>query len=107
MKSPSFGTASNGNRAPTGQFLAGNRFATGHRASKAAQLRIAALEAISETDIVAVVRSLVGAAVAGDVSAAKLLLTWIGKPEGDATTENEINEANFERVKHELLANTN
>jgi hypothetical protein len=65
------------------------RFAPGHQggpgnplARRSAAIRTAFLEAISQKDIRAIVRTLVEKATAGDLVAAKLVLLWaIGRPD--------------------------
>ncbi|MFM9963349.1 MAG: hypothetical protein ACKV2Q_19235 [Planctomycetaceae bacterium] len=62
-------------RSPAGQFLVGNPGGPGNpHASKVGKLRSAMLNAVSEADIQAVIRTLIEQAKAGDVPSCKLLL---------------------------------
>ena len=99
-------TAENG-RTPRGQFGLGNTAAVGH-SSRGKKLRAAVLRAISEDDLQMIVLAMIDKAIAGDIAAAKLILSTIGPPtESDTTTAPEINDTNFERIKRDLLAKCN
>jgi hypothetical protein len=70
------------NRDHLGRFLPGHKGGPGNPfAKRSAAIRTAFLEAISQKDIRAIVRTLVAKATAGDLVAAKLILLWaIGRP---------------------------
>src|ERR1700733_2808919 len=72
----------NSQRDENGQFRKGNRGGPGNPFSRQiARLRQALLNAVSETDLLEIVDALKRKAKEGDVSAAKLLLSYsIGKP---------------------------
>ena len=64
----------------TGRFVKGNACGRGHGRSPN-RYRAAVVEAVTEADLRAVVRSMVKAARGGDVAAAKLVLSYtVGKP---------------------------
>jgi hypothetical protein len=65
-----------------GRFVSGHKGGPGNPfARRCAAIRRAFLEAISEEDIQAIVRTLIEKAKAGDLVAAKLILLWaIGRP---------------------------
>ena len=68
----------------SGRFTKGNKAAAGH-SSRSQKLRGAILASISREDVQAITRTLVAQAVDGDQGAAKILLSFIGKPtEGPA-----------------------
>ena len=68
----------------SGRFTKGNKAAAGH-SSRSQKLRGAILASISREDVQAITATLVDQAKAGDLGAAKLLLSFIGKPtEGPA-----------------------
>ncbi len=75
-------TAENG-RQPDGKFGQGNQFAAGHKRRKRVhELRSALTEAITPEMISSLVIALSGAALSGDVAAAKLLLHYgCGRPD--------------------------
>lgn len=74
MSDPST-TAGNG-RDPGGRFVPGNRFARGNpHASRVAKLRTAALAAVTQRDLKAILRKLVALALAGNVAAAREILS--------------------------------
>lgn len=101
-------TAENG-RGQAGRFTIGNSFGRGNpHASKVQKLRAAMLNTVTEEDISTIVRGLVMLARNRDLKAAKMILDLIGcKSEGDTSPGLEITEANFERIKNELLARAN
>ena len=66
------------------------------------------LAAITAEDMQRIILAMIDAAIAGDIAAAKLILSTIGPPtESDTTAAPEINDNNFEEIKRELLARTN
>jgi hypothetical protein len=68
-------TEGNG-RGPRGRFAPGNAFAKGNpHAAKVAKLRTAALNAVKPKELAAVVRKLLELALAGDVAAAREVLS--------------------------------
>ncbi len=67
---------------PNGRFQPGNVAAVGH-SSRSQKLRHAMLQAVTETDIAAIVTKLVEAATDGDLKAMTLLFSVIGKPVDD------------------------
>jgi len=69
------GSDTAGGRAPDGRFARGNKAAKGNpTARKAQQLRVALMRAVGAGDVRRIVASMVKAAIAGDVQAAKLIL---------------------------------
>jgi hypothetical protein len=76
------GAAGVNGHAADGRFIKGNRCAAGNPfARRVARLRSTLLDAVSDDDLLAVVRKLVDQAKGGDTAAAKLLLLYtIGKP---------------------------
>lgn len=63
----------------SGRFQPGNKMAAG-RTSRGQKLRAAILASISREDVQAITRTLIDQAKAGDQGAAKILLSYIGKP---------------------------
>jgi hypothetical protein len=86
----------NGGRDNRGRFAAGNRGGPGNPHSRrVGQLRSAILEAISSEDIAEIFVGLSTAAKAGDVAAAKLVLSYsVGEPRS-------FNVAGLEKVNDE------
>jgi hypothetical protein len=84
MPSPPSNSGDNGStgRDAKGRFAPGNKVAVGNPfARRMARLRARALAAVSGADLEAIVRQLVTAARAGDVVAAKLILSYVlGRP---------------------------
>lgn len=80
--------AGDGGRDSRGRFTRGNAGGPGNpHGRRTAQLRAALLGAIRPADLAAIGQSLLSAALAGDVAAAKLLLAYtIGQP-GDAPAD--------------------
>jgi hypothetical protein len=72
----------NGYRDTAGRFLKGNPGGPGNPyAKQVAALKAALFEALTREDIQAVVRRMIGEALAGNVAAARLLLEYaVGKP---------------------------
>ena len=101
--------ASNG-RSSRGTFGPGNQFGSGnpHR-SQVQKLRGAMLAAITAEDVQMIVLAMIDKAIAGDIAAAKLILSTIGPPtEGDTTaTAPVITQDNFKEIKNAWLARTN
>ncbi len=65
-----------------GRFEPGNR-CSANRSSRAAELKRAFAEAVTDSDVAEIARSLVKLAIDGDVQAAKLVLDRVcGKPDG-------------------------
>jgi len=76
-------TAAYGGRDPkTGKFAKGNRIATGNPlASQVGRLRSTLIECVSPSDMKAIGQTLVRLAKAGDLAAARLLLSYtLGSP---------------------------
>ena len=72
--------AANGHDA-SGRFAPGNKLGCGNpHASKVQKLRAAMLRAIGETDIEVVISKLIDLARSGDIKAATLLFSVVGKP---------------------------
>jgi len=80
--SPSTAAANGGRDPVTGRFGEGNRIGTGNpHCRRVAQLRTAALNAVSAGEMHDLVRHLYGMAMAGDTAAARLTLEYtLGKP---------------------------
>ena len=80
MSKPS--TNGNNGRTENGRFAKGNKHGTGNPyARRVARLRSALLDAVGENGLTDIVQGMVTAAKGGDVSAAKLLLSYLlGKP---------------------------
>jgi hypothetical protein len=88
---PSTNGANGGREAGTGRFLPGNAGGPGNPfARRTAQLRAVLFEEVSDADLRAIVRAMVQAAKAGDLTAAREVLDRvIGKPaaKADGTDE--------------------
>jgi len=93
---PTCGTGRNSN----GQFAKGNRFGPGNPfARQVAGLRKALLDRVTAEDIQAIAEKLLQLAKAGDVAAAKLLLSYtIGKPQ-PAVEPDHLDVAEWEQLK--------
>ena len=76
-------------RAPNGRFATGNKLGVGNPlAGRAAKLRSALLQSVSEADVRSITKALVQAARGGDVAAVKLLLSYtLGAPEAMDVSE--------------------
>ncbi len=102
-------TAGNGDgRGPSGRFGAGNRFAVGNpHASRVAKLRTAALAAVTQRDLKAIVKKLVSLALEGDVAAAREVLSrTLGPADAfDVITRLENLEAVIDRKSWEFREN--
>ena len=87
-------------RNSNGQFAKGNRFGPGNPfARQVAGLRKALLDRVTAEDIQAIVEKLLQMAKAGDVAAAKLLLSYtIGKPQPAVEPDN-LDVAEWEQLK--------
>ena len=70
-----------------GTFSKGNTFGQGNpHFRKVAGLRTALLSAISEEDIAAIIQQMITAAKAGDIQAAKFVLSYaVGQPDSKST----------------------
>ena len=81
MESPSL-TAVTGRDPSTGRFGPGNGYGRGNPfGARAARLRTALLEAVTDEDLQAIVRTVAEKAKAGDLVAVKIILDYaIGKP---------------------------
>jgi hypothetical protein len=79
---PAFTTAGNGDRDAGGRSAAGNRAAVGNPFNRrCARLRGLLMDAVTDDDVRAIARRLVGAARRGDTAAAKLFFAYLmGKP---------------------------
>lgn len=86
-----------------GRFEPGNRCSAG-RSSRAAELKRAFADAVTESDVTEIARSLVRLAIDGDTQAAKLVLDrCCGKPDGGPTIaiqNNITTESNIDREQH-------
>ena len=86
-----------------GRFEPGNRCSAG-RSSRAAELKRAFADAVTESDVTEIARSLVRLAIDGDTQAAKLVLDrCCGKPDGGPTIaiqNNITTESNIDRDQH-------
>ena len=100
-ESPRSTNGDNG-RGPGGRFAVGNRGGPGNpHSAKVARLRSTLLTAVTQKDMRAIVRKLVGMSIAGDVPAARVLLDRALGPsiELDILQRLEILEAAAERWK--------
>lgn len=72
----------NKNRDNTGRFLPGNSAGRGNpHAAKVARLRAALLDAVKPSDMLAIIKSMIDKAKAGDIQAAKIILErTLGQP---------------------------